>query len=109
MSFYTPNIKSGAILKNFISHVDLTITGRMHFGISGLVAKKPMFGISYYNKFEGLMRLFNVNPKITLVDYDKMGTTEVIVNNFIDNYEVTAESIINNLNIVQHNCLLNFD
>ena len=109
MCYYTPDIKSGAILKNYISNVDLTITGRMHFGISGLVAKKPMFGISYYNKFEGLMRLFNVNPKITLVDYDKMGLTEDTVNHFIDNYDSINNAISENLNIVQHNCLLNFD
>lgn len=57
-------------LKKYLFDVDMTIAARMHFGISGLSLGKPMFGISYEDKFTGLHRQFGLDPNKTITaDY----------------------------------------
>lgn len=96
-SFFTSTINNGVELKGYLSEIDFTVTGRMHFGISGLTFKKPMFGIAYANKFEGMVRLFDLDPNLCLVDYDKMNLD--LTKNKVDSFCNLQQKIIEKVNI----------
>ena len=84
--YFKDNITNGVVLKSYLELVDFTITGRMHFGISGYSLAKPMFGISYEGKFSGLQKLFGVSAENSLISYTKM-----------EDFYPTLERFINNL------------
>lgn len=68
-ALYVDGISNGIDVKNFINISDFTVTGRMHFGISGYTLGKPMFGISYYGKFDGLQSQFGLDKNASLIEY----------------------------------------
>lgn len=106
--FYTDKIYNGVQLKGFVAQTDFTITGRMHLGISGLTYKKPMFGIAYANKFEGMVKLFKIDPKICLIDYDNMRESRDQINLFLINLKDSKVKVAENIQNVQLNTFKNF-
>src|SRR5690606_34754068 len=64
--YFQGKIRDGITLKSYLYPIDLTLTGRMHFGISGLSLNKPMFGLAYEGKFDGLQHLFGIDPEKSL-------------------------------------------
>ncbi|MFT4204992.1 MAG: polysaccharide pyruvyl transferase family protein [Chitinophagaceae bacterium] len=86
-AFFTENIPNGIALKSYLRYADFTMTGRMHFGISGLEAGKPMFGICYAHKFEGMLRLFEIEPDNALVDYTEMDKGGEVVAKFLNDLD----------------------
>lgn len=105
--FFVEDLKNGPQLKSFLHAVDATITGRMHFGISGIEAGKPMFGVCYANKFEGMLRLFDINPDCSLVDYTEMDKGQPIVDLFLQNLTHFTNKIVNHLDNIKKMSLLN--
>lgn len=99
--FYTDQIRNGVELKGYVSLIDFTITGRMHLGISGLTFSKPMFGVSYANKFEGMVKLFDIDPNICLIDYDKLSESKDKVRLFTENFGSIENSVKNNIQKVK--------
>lgn len=103
--FFPNKIQNGVALKSYLKHTEFTMTGRMHFGISGLAAGKPMFGICYANKFEGMLRLFDIDPSISLVDYTAMNQLNENINLFlndIENQYVKIEGNIEKINTLSY-------
>lgn|GEM_PF-2882087 len=105
--FFPEKVKNGVAVKSYLQYVDFTMTGRMHFGISGIAAGKPMFGICYANKFEGMLRLFDIDPTVSLVDYTEMETGEEIVDKFLNDIEKQYDHIGKNIEKVKQLALLN--
>lgn len=70
--FFIDSVKNGIELKKYIEVAEFTVTGRMHFGISGYTLQKPMFGVCYFNKFEGLQKMFGIDPMISLINYENV-------------------------------------
>ncbi|WP_447642210.1 MULTISPECIES: polysaccharide pyruvyl transferase family protein [Chitinophagaceae] len=105
--FFPEDIQNGIVLKSYLQYVDCTLTGRMHFGISGLEAGKPMFGICYANKFEGMLRLFDVDPNNALVDYTEMNQSGEIIDRFLNDIENQYYKIKNNMQKVREFSLKN--
>ena len=70
--FFIDSVKNGVELKKYIEVAEFTVTGRMHFGISGYTLQKPMFGVCYFNKFEGLQKMFGIDPMISLINYENV-------------------------------------
>ncbi|WP_316819932.1 polysaccharide pyruvyl transferase family protein [Pedobacter gandavensis] len=99
--FYTDQIKNGVELKGYVALVDFTITGRMHLGISGLTYGKPMFGVSYANKFEGMVKLFEIDPKLCLIDYDKLDNSKEQIRLFTQNFSTIQDCVEKNINGVK--------
>lgn len=99
--FYTDQIRNGVELKGYVSLVDFTITGRMHLGISGLTFSKPMFGVSYANKFEGMVKLFDVDPNSCLIDYDKLNESKDKIRLFTKNFAAIENSVKKNIQKVK--------
>lgn len=99
--FYTDQIRNGVELKGYVSLVDFTITGRMHLGISGLTFSKPMFGVSYANKFEGMVKLFDVDPNSCLIDYDKLSESKEKIRLFTENFAAIENSVKKNIQKVK--------
>lgn len=99
--FYTDQIKNGVELKGYVAQVDFTITGRMHLGISGLTFSKPMFGVSYANKFEGMVKLFDVDPNTCLIDYDKLSESKEKILLFTKNFAAIEDSVKKNIQKVK--------
>lgn len=99
--FYTEKIKNGVELKGYVAQVDFTITGRMHLGISGLTFSKPMFGISYANKFEGMVKLFDVDPDTCLIDYDKLKDSKEKILLFTKNFKAIEHNVKKNIGKVK--------
>lgn len=95
--FFNSNIRNGVELKSYLKLVDFTITGRMHFGISGYSFAKPMFGISYEDKFSGLQKLFGVDPEKSLISYKMMMDFYEVLEAFINNLPEFVESTKRNL------------
>lgn len=95
---FLPSSNNGIEMKYYISKCDVTITGRMHFGISGLSAKIPMIGISYEDKFSGLQKLFGIAPTESLLeDYSHISKDTEKVSEFlksIDNYKFKVEEFL---------------
>lgn len=100
---FCDNITDGYLMKNYINLADFTVTGRMHFGISGYTLNKPMFGCCYYNKFEGVQDLFRIKPENSLVDYDKIPENLFKVTCFLEFLQTYQACIKRNLSSVQ-NC-----
>lgn len=100
---FCDNITDGYLMKNYINLADFTVTGRMHFGISGYTLNKPMFGCCYYNKFEGVQDLFGIKPENSLVDYDKIPENLFRVTDFLEFLQTYQACIKRNLSSVQ-NC-----
>lgn len=107
-AFFVPDIKNGVELKGYIESVDFSVTGRMHLGIAGLSAGLPMFGISYANKFEGMLRLFDINPKYCLISYTELERSEQVVDSFIANLENMKNSLRITLSTVKMETIKNY-
>ncbi|MDR6809228.1 polysaccharide pyruvyl transferase WcaK-like protein [Dyadobacter sp. BE34] len=104
VSCYLPDeIKNGVSLKGYLNSIDFTVTGRMHLGISGIVARKPMYGICYANKFEGMLKLFDIDPSICLVDYTDMKNSSSTIKSFLDEQDKLIAQIDKKLPEVQFN------
>ncbi|WGQ12463.1 polysaccharide pyruvyl transferase family protein [Pedobacter gandavensis] len=99
--FFTDQIKNGVELKGYVSMVDFTITGRMHLGISGLTYSKPMFGVSYANKFEGMVKLFDIDPNLCLIDYDKLDNSKEKIRLFTENFPAIQNSVHKHISSVK--------
>src|SRR5690606_10635594 len=96
-SYFTPNIKNGVELKSYLEYIDFTLSGRMHFGISGYSLKKPMLGITYEDKFSGLQRLFGLNPEFTLIaDYKNISQGKYVMDYFLENLDNIQKNIDSN-------------
>lgn len=106
-AFFTEDIENGIALKSYLKYADFTLTGRMHFGISGIAAGKPMFGICYANKFEGMLRLFDIDPENALVDYTEMDKSELIIDKFLNDIDNQYSKIKENIEKVQRLSLMN--
>lgn len=96
---FIDGITDGVRIKNYINLSDFTVTGRMHFGISGYTLGKPMFGICYYNKFEGVQQMFDISCKDSLVEYNKSFDPHMI-DSFLSNLLQYHSSIKMNLPLV---------
>jgi len=96
-SYYTAEIKNGVELKSFLPFLDGTFTSRMHLGISGYSVGKPMFGITYENKFSGLQKMFHLPPDKTLVEYTNLSAAEDHLNDFIINIDYYSKLVQNNI------------
>lgn len=83
--FYTKNICNGIQLKSYLNHIDFTLTGRLHFGISGYSLGKPMFGIGYEGKFSGIQKLFGIDPEKSIIDYRKLNDSMAVMDMFMEN------------------------
>ena len=105
--YFDQNIKNGVELKSYFDYVDFTITGRMHFGISGIEAGKPMFGICYANKFEGMLQLFEIEPENSLVDYTALAACSEVVPLFLKHLDENSSKIARYLPRVKEQSLLN--
>lgn len=99
---FCDNITDGYLMKNYINLADFTVTGRMHFGISGYTLNKPMFGCCYFNKFEGVQELFGIAPEKSLVDYDKIPENLFNVSKFLEFLNVYQANIKRKLPSVQN-------
>ena len=115
ISFYFPregyfvdSIVDGVELKRYILEADFTVTGRMHFGISGLTLKKPMFGVCYYNKFEGLQKMFGIDTNSTLINYNNVNQELIVVSRFFEKYAENLNNIQSNLPKILNLAKLNF-
>lgn len=107
--FYVDDINDGITLKKYLSLCDFTFTGRMHFGISGYVCGKVMFGISYLNKFEGLQKMFGLNKGInTLFDYSNIKNEDETIRLFVHNIKQLSEVVDKKLPIVKQLAEKNF-
>lgn len=106
-TYFTEDVVNGLQLKRFIEYSDFTISGRMHFGISGIEMAKPMLGITYANKFAGMLKLFGINPDNCLVDYQHLDKGEDVVTRFIDNLNLNKGLINDNLEKVKNGAYLN--
>lgn len=91
--YFTPDIINGVQLKSYLPFVDITLTSRMHLGISGYSVGKPMFGITYENKFSGLQKLFNITPEKSLVEFSSIQSAPQIFELFIADYEKNITNI----------------
>ena len=81
----------------------------MHFGISGYVCGKVMFGISYLNKFEGLQKMFGLNKGInTLFDYSNIKNEDETIRLFVHNLKQLSEVVDKKLPIVKQLAEKNF-
>lgn len=83
--YFVDNINDGVEVKSYIKYSDFTVSGRMHFGISGYTLLKPMFGVCYYNKFEGLQKMFEISPRYSLIEYTNVENGLDKVKQFVDN------------------------
>lgn len=99
-SVFIDNIPDGYELKKYIAFADFTVTGRMHFGISGYTLGLPMFGISYYGKFEGLQKILGVDSQSSLLDYNSLRDCEVIINKFMSELEINNKNLDGNINYI---------
>jgi len=100
--YYKDDIGNGIQMKYYVGYTDLTVTGRMHFGISGLSLGKPMLGITYEDKFSGLQKLFNIEPEESLIgDYKVMNEYVDIAINFIKNSEYYSDKVRDSLGKVK--------
>ncbi|MEJ5145913.1 polysaccharide pyruvyl transferase family protein [Sphingobacterium sp. MYb388] len=95
--FFPEEIQNGIELKAFLPFVDMTLTSRMHFGISGISLGKPMFGITYENKFSGLQRFFEIDPDRSLVDYKNLEQVEHVLPLFLQDLEQNRIKLQNHL------------
>lgn len=95
--YFTDKIINGVQLKSYLPFVDLTITSRMHLGISGYSLGKPMLGITYENKFSGLQKLFEISPERSLIDYTDLNNLFKIFETFMDDYHKNCKLIQKNL------------
>lgn len=94
--FTNLNIENGVKLKSYLKDIDFTLTGRMHFGISGYSLKKPMLGLAYEGKFSGLQTLFGLDPAKTLInDLHNLTAYSQLTSDFISNLEVNRKSVEN--------------
>ncbi len=91
--YFPGNIENGIALKSYLTYASFTVTGRMHFGISGMEAGKPMFGICYADKFEGMLRLFDIDPGHSLIDYTEMEKGVQVVSVFLDDLDSQCHKI----------------
>lgn len=107
--FFKSDIKNGLELKSYLEFIDFTISARMHFGISGYSFAKPMFGISYEDKFSGLQKLFGVDPKKSLISYMDMTKFYEVLETFIDHLPQFSETTKGNLSKVMELSRKNFD
>jgi polysaccharide pyruvyl transferase WcaK-like protein len=64
-------------LKAIASHLDLSITGRMHFAIACLSSGVPVCGISYQDKFEGVFEM--AGQQDCLIDSQSIADANLIV------------------------------
>lgn len=96
-SYYADSISNGVDLKSYMIDSYFTVTGRMHFGISGITLGAPMFGIEYQNKFSGLQKLFEVNPDISLIDYTRIPEQIDRTSDFLLHLEDFRRSVAKNI------------
>ncbi len=108
-AFFKSDIKNGLELKSYLEFIDFTISARMHFGISGYSFAKPLFGISYEDKFSGLQKLFGVDPKKSLVSYTDMTKFYEVLTTFVEHLSQFSESTKANLPKVKELSKMNFD
>ena len=94
-SVFIDNVSNGYDLKKYIALSDFTVTGRMHFGISGYTMGLPMFGVSYFNKFEGLHKMFLQSN--SLIEYDNVEQCHNNVGEFIANFQQYNINVRNRL------------
>lgn len=105
---YFPNqILNGVELKGYLRHIDFTVTGRMHLGISGITSAKPMFGICYANKFEGMVQLFGISPEKCLVEYDDLTESQKVIDQFIYDFE-EIKSKTKNIEYIKEDTFKNY-
>lgn len=57
-------------IKKLSSGMDLVLTGRMHVGIAAISQSIPIFCKGYLNKFEGLLRHFDLDEQRYMVNLD---------------------------------------
>lgn len=106
--YFVDDIDNGVQLKNYLSLCDFTFTGRMHFGISGYVAGKPMFGISYYGKFEGLQKMMGINPEYSLIEYNNILDKVSCITSFINDIKENTRKVLLNISEIQEKANKNF-
>lgn len=100
--YFTDRITNGVQLKSYLPYVDITLTSRMHLGISGYSVGKPMFGITYENKFSGLQKLFGISPERSLVEYTELENLKEKFDLFIQDYENNVDLVKDNIqNVIE--------
>lgn len=104
---YVPNISDGYVMKSYIKECDFTVTGRMHFGISGYTFGLPMFGISYFGKFEGVQHLFGIDPSLSLIPFDNIERYKSRCGRFVEEIDNYSKSVLKHINMVVEKTKLN--
>ena len=61
-------------IKELVSHCRLTVTGRMHLAIASMGAGVPVITYAYQSKFEGILRLFEIESCVRPIEgiYDRV-------------------------------------
>ena len=107
--FFEPNLINGLMLKPYLEFIDFTLTGRMHFGISGYSLGKPMLGITYEDKFSGLQKMFQIDLKSSLVSYTKLEDLSDVLGLFLVSFEEFKANTLKNLDKTKKMSQSNFN
>ena len=63
---HLPDVLDAAKLKGIVSLADALVTSRMHLGIAGLSQAIPTMGVSYQDKFQGMIEHFGLDKDFIL-------------------------------------------
>lgn len=76
---YFEGLHRAAAIKALVGQLDGVVTGRMHLAIASLGMGVPVLCLTYQDKFEGLIRHFNLPPS-TLLTPDQIKANNYLAN-----------------------------
>lgn len=90
---YVEKNMNADVIKNIITHCNITIVSRFHAMIASLTTQTPVFVLSWSHKYLEVMKLFGMEEMV--IDYNKSNTKEVIekVIKLIEQKELWIEKI----------------
>lgn len=106
--FFIDSIADGYSLKTYISLADFVVTGRMHMGISGYTMGLPMFGVCYYNKFEGVQHFFDIPIQVSLMECTNIDSSVEKYKAFMESLDNYKKNVSQNIGKVKELSLENF-
>lgn len=74
---YIPEVLDAARMKGIVGLGDALVTSRMHLGIAGLSQGIPTMGFSYQDKFQGMIKHFDLDDQFIL-PIPSQDNTEII-------------------------------
>lgn len=106
--FFVDGIADGYSLKTYLSLADFVVTGRMHMGISSYTLGLPMFGVCYYNKFEGVQHFFDIPTQVSLMEYTNIESSNEKYRLFLTSLDKYKKNVLSNIDKVKRLALDNF-